>query len=129
MSTHAGIKTSVWLSFSLLVHHIFSNLQSLQQHLSEKEKRSYSNGNTTCSNDYGYSEQSEKNKVDHRDGDTTVQNEDRTRDVNVTFLNKNILLIYFFTPLPLNTTTQSFILIIKSIKLKLLWNYAPSYIE
>ena len=67
--------------------------------------------------------------MDHRDGDTTVQNEDRMRDVNVTFLNENILMIYFFTPLPLNETTQSFILMIKSIKLKLLWNYTPSYIE
>ena len=89
-----------------IVHHIVSTLQSLQQHLSEKEKESYSNGNNSCISDDGYSEQSEKIEVDHHDGDTTVQNEDRTRDVNVTSLNENILQKYFFTPLLLNATTK-----------------------
>ena len=35
-----------------IVHHIVSNLQSLQEHLSEKEKDSYSNGITSCISDY-----------------------------------------------------------------------------
>ena len=39
-----------------IVHHIVSNLQSLQEHLSEKEKDSYSNGNTYYISDYRYSE-------------------------------------------------------------------------